>query len=479
MQKIFDYIDLQASTAPMHPAVISLDGGLSYRGLVDGIASVQAAIDKFAPDREAPVGILVDLPANYAVVSLALMKSGYTIMPFRDGLLDVAVGAGARTIITDRQIPMLPGVRNIKFDERWLQEPAPARQAVPMPGARIVAAVLTSGSTGRPKAIGFSAAALENRIFNFGQMWKHRYHRILSLRAIANSGFHYIRTFCLGDTIMHTRAESAQMSISFLAPQTLFASAAQIRGLLEFQKENAANLRMEDIEINGGQLPDETVAEVQRSFRANVYLSYGSTEASLTGVCHGALLSRRAALGNCYAPLVEVEIVSDGGEPLPAGREGIIRVRSNSMGWPLGASLIEDDGVKGDGWFYPGDVGFRSNDGLLVVAGRADDVINDGGVKYSPELVEDVLKRHPAIADAGVVRMTTGPMQTEAWLAIVAKRATSIEEINGWLPRELRGELRSVQLRRLFTVDQVPRTGTGKVARGELRALLARLAQPS
>jgi acyl-coenzyme A synthetase/AMP-(fatty) acid ligase len=142
------------------------------------------------------------------------------------------------------------------------------------------------------------------------------------------------------------------------------------------------------------------------------------------------------------------------------------------MGWPYAGNLTETEDVKGDGWFYPGDVGLIDSDGLLIVTGRVDEVINDGGVKFAPEIMEAQLKRHPKIEDAAVVRMQEGSRQAEAWMAVVAKEPVSLELIQEWMAHNVTGELSSVRFARLVFVDAIPTTATGKVARQELRKLL-------
>jgi acyl-CoA synthetase (AMP-forming)/AMP-acid ligase II len=61
-----------------------------------------------------------------------------------------------------------------------------------------------------------------------------------------------------------------------------------------------------------------------------------------------------------------------------------------------------------DGWFYPGDVGSLSPDGVLSIAGRADNVVNFGGVKTTLEFVETELSRAPAVKDLAAVATIGG-----------------------------------------------------------------------
>ena len=96
------------------------------------------------------------------------------------------------------------------------------------------------------------------------------------------------------------------------------------------------------------------------------------------------VMKMRRQKGNCFAPVCPVEIVDDEGRLLSVGKEGRIRVKSDTMVWPFSGSMFETEDGKGDGWFYPGDIGRLDDDGLLIVTGRADEVINAGGIKFTP-----------------------------------------------------------------------------------------------
>ena len=56
-----------------------------------------------------------------------------------------------------------------------------------------------------------------------------------------------------------------------------------------------------------------------------------------------------------------------------------------------------------NGWFYSGDTGYMDNDGYLYYIGRKDDVINLGGLKVSPEEIEEVLINFNGICDSAVI----------------------------------------------------------------------------
>ena len=108
----------------------------------------------------------------------------------------------------------------------------------------------------------------------------------------------------------------------------------------------------------------------------------------------------RARLSSVGRPLpsVEVEIRDPDEQPVPAGTTGEIWV----SGEQVAGEYVGQAGPAG-GWFRTKDAGHFDQDGFLFVEGRLDDVIVRGGENISPGEVEDVLVRHPAVAEVAVI----------------------------------------------------------------------------
>ena len=93
----------------------------------------------------------------------------------------------------------------------------------------------------------------------------------------------------------------------------------------------------------------------------------------------------------------------------------------------------DDAEIFKDGWFYPGDIGKLMPDGLLVITGRVNEVINRGGDKLAPEVIEGALRLMPEIADAAVFAV---PNTDQIWAAVVGKAAAAARSHPGFLQDE-------------------------------------------
>src|SRR5262249_47442706 len=104
-------------------------------------------------------------------------------------------------------------------------------------------------------------------------------------------------------------------------------------------------------------------------------------------------------------PGVTVEAIDDSGAVLPAGRDGLLRVRSHHM---IDGYYNDPETTKAffrDGWFLSGDIGHVTPDGLLVISGRQKTALNIGGDTVNPERVEAVLMAFHGVGEAGVVAL--------------------------------------------------------------------------
>ena len=232
------------------------------------------------------------------------------------------------------------------------------------------------------------------------------------------------------------------------------------------------------IAYGGGRMPLELIARALELFPQTGFTNaYGLTETSSTiallgpeehRAAHGATDPLvRGRLGSVGRPLptVEIEIRDDAGRKLPAGERGEIYVR----GEQVSGEYRERSALDAEGWFPTRDAGWIDEEGYLYLTGRADDVIVRGGENISPGEIEEVLRSHPAIADAAAFAVPSPEWGEAVGIAVVA-RPDHTPPTAAELQQLIKSRLRSSRVpERVAFRDALPYNEMGKLLRRELR----------
>jgi long-chain acyl-CoA synthetase len=171
--------------------------------------------------------------------------------------------------------------------------------------------------------------------------------------------------------------------------------------------------------------------------------------------------------GSCGRPFDGVQIAAfSGARRLRNSEVGMLRVRTPlAFDGYLDESGQRPEGPDGD-WGTAGDVGYLDEQGYVHVVGRADDMIITGGVNVFPADVEHVLAQHPNVLACAVFGLPDPDWSEVIAAAVVARRPLELNEVRAWMRGRISDDRRP---RRLFVVDALPTTPTGKLSRRSLR----------
>lgn len=227
----------------------------------------------------------------------------------------------------------------------------------------------------------------------------------------------------------------------------------------------------------GAPVPPEVVRRATavlpncRTFRV-----YGSSEAPTVslGVAPSDPVERGATTDG-FIFNHDVRIVDAGsGALLPTGQAGEIVTRGPEVMLGYTNPQYTQEAFDAEGFFHTGDLGFVDAEGYITVSGRKKDLIIRGGENISPKEIEDVLHQHPAIMEAAVVAMPHPRMGETpcAYVALRPGRTLDFDAMTRFLEQAKLARQKFPE--RLFILDELPHTASGKVLKHVLRARSAR-----
>jgi long-chain acyl-CoA synthetase len=344
----------------------------------------------------------------------------------------------------------------------------------------------TSGTTGRPKGVTLTQRNLMAAVLNY----------FADVDAIApgdtiihaapmshGSGFYMLPHVAHGGLNVTPESggfEPAEIFELLRAHRgvTMFAAPTMVKRLVE-HRDGGALPGLKTIVYGGGPM---YVADCQAALArfGNVLVQiYGQGESPMTISClpradhadttQPRYLERLASVGPAFTG-VEVRVAGPDDAPLPAGEVGEVLVRGDTVMagyWDNPAATAE---TLRHGWLHTGDVGCLDADGYLTLKDRSKDVIISGGSNIYPREVEEVLLRHPAVAEVSVVGEADAEWG-EIVVAFIVPRgvAPDTAELDTLC---LENIARFKRPKRYVMIEALPKNNTGKVLKTRLREII-------
>ena len=231
--------------------------------------------------------------------------------------------------------------------------------------------------------------------------------------------------------------------------------------------------------LSGSAVPPALAAEVEARLQSNsrgvTIQLWGMSELQAGSYCRPSdPVEVRHGSAGAASPGTELRIVDDAGTVLPAGTEGRLQVRGDSVfaGYLENAAATAE-AFASDGWFETGDTGRLTAGGHLQLTGRVKEIINRGGVKYSPLDIEAVLDRVAGVARSAVVPYADPVLGERACVFVQpasGAAAPALEQLTRALDAARIAKFKWPE--RVETIATMPLTPTQKIMRGRLRDLI-------
>ena len=508
------YPGAHAATDPQRPAVIVAGSGarLSYGELEERSVRLANLLREAGLAKGDVVALLSDNRPQAFEVYWAAVRSGLYITAVNSHLNAAEIGyvvadSGAAALIASGALAQeaaavveeTPDVRlRLAFDgaiphhddyETALASASPEPPADQPRGADML---YSSGTTGRPKGIrpdlpdrqvhepGDVLAEFMRQLYGFGPDTVYLspapvYHAA-PLRYCAS-------THMLGGTVVLMErfdAEEALRAIErYGVTHSQWVPTMFVRMLkLPEAVRNAHDLSTHQVAVHAAApCPVEVKRAMIDWWGPILYEYYSSTEGiGMTFIDSHTWLRKPGSVGT--AAIGSVRICGDDGEPLPAGEVGTVYFERDEqpfryLGDPDKTRQARHPGHAN--WATVGDLGYLDADGFLYLTDRKSFMIISGGVNIYPQEIEDRLALHPDIADVAVIGVPDAEMG-EAVHAVVqpAEGVVPGPELERELIAYLRERIAHYKVpRSVDFVARLPRTPTGKLVKGELKARYA------
>jgi long-chain acyl-CoA synthetase len=469
-----------------------------YAGFAEAVARLAGGLAaRLTPgDR---VGLVMKNCPEYAEAMFACWHAGLVAVPINAKLhpreLEYILGhSGCRLCFATPDL--YPGAAGLSVPgldavidtggAAWRNLPAAPLPVVERAPADPAWLFYTSGTTGRPKGVTLTQRNLMAAVLNY----------FADVDAIApgdvivhaapmshGSGFYMLPHIAHGGLNVTPESggfEPAEVFDLLRAHRgvTMFAAPTMVKRLVD-HRDGGAVPGLKTIVYGGGPM---YVADCQaaRARFGNVLVQiYGQGESPMTITClpradhadpaHPKHLERLASVGTAFTG-VEVRVAGANDEPLPADEIGEVLVRGDTVMagyWDNPAATAE---TLRNGWLHTGDVGSMDVDGYLTLKDRSKDVIISGGSNIYPREVEEVLLRHPAVAEVSVVGQADAEWG-EIVIAFIVPRgaAPDTAELDTLC---LDNIARFKRPKRYVMIDALPKNNTGKILKTSLRETL-------
>lgn len=242
----------------------------------------------------------------------------------------------------------------------------------------------------------------------------------------------------------------------------------QLLKFKEFHKKNLPSLEM--LLTVGAPLHLEFKQELIRRMPDVLFELYGLTEGLVTILDKTEFLEKMGSVGK-VPPFFQIKILNEAEEELPVGEIGeIVGKGPILMKEYYKNSKKTSEAVK-NGWLFTGDLGYLDADGFLYLAGRKKELIISGGVNVYPGDIEELILKHPAVADAavfGIEEATWGEAPVAA-LILKENKPAEPDSYKEWINRNV--EARYQKVHDVFLLEEFPKNVAGKVLKSDLKEM--------
>ncbi|WP_183093155.1 class I adenylate-forming enzyme family protein [Nocardioides stalactiti] len=472
-------IDRRAAQDPHGPAVADSAISLTNTELLARVEAVAAQLADHGIGPGDVVALRLTNRVELVVLLFAAWRVGATITPVNPALTDVEVArqlddSAARLLVIEEGTLGVGDVATLSIAHL---DGDPARSVAPLEDASALALLIyTSGTTGVPKGVMLDHANLDamtamgRDALTLGT--DDRCLLILPLFHVNGIVVSVLTPLLVGASVVIADRFNPTTFFDIVESHrpTFFSAVPTIYSMLaalpDDVRPDTSSVRF--AVCGAAPASAELLTRFEERYGFPLVEGYGLSEATCGSTINPVCGPRKPGTVGLPFPDQELRIVGTDGRALGPGESGEVEVRgANVMRGYLGRPE-ETAAVLRDGWLRTGDIGYRDDDGYLVLVGRSKEMIIRGGENIYPKEIEDVLAADPSVLEAAVIGV---PDETwgEVVVAFVEAKPSMVVDVRALKSRcreHLTGYKRPTVIHVRATL---PKNAVGKLDKRALR----------
>lgn len=475
---------------------IETEAGERYRYADLERASAQAAahLSSLGVRKGDRVAVQVDKSPQALFLYLGCLRAGFIYLPLNTAYLEseldyflgnaepAAVVCRPESLATMQRLAQSHGVGHVltldgegRGSLRDGMEGAAGEFQPAACDADDVAVILyTSGTTGRPKGAMISHGNLAANGLALHQAWQWQSDDVL-LHALPLFHIHglFVACHCVllnGTGMLFVRKFDVPTLRRLLPRATVLMGVPTFYTRLladpDFGRDDCRNMRL----FISGSAPllEQTFAEFRDRTGHTILERYGMTETGMN-TSNPVDGDRIPGTVGMALPGVDVRVVDEQDQPLPADAVGQLQVKGDNVFkgyWRMPEKTAEE--FTTDGYFRTGDMGRIDARGYVSIVGRAKDLVITGGYNVYPKEVESFIDELDGVLESAVIGLPHPDFGEMVAAVIVSQPDARLDEKQ--MIATLKQQLAGYKVpKRIFFVDALPRNTMGKVQKNVLR----------
>lgn len=503
---LIDVMKRAAETAPSKLFMKYGKNKLNFRQFAESAAKLSAGLMSLGLKKGDRAVLLLNNSLEFVISYFAILNTGAEVVPLntflrQEEIIYIIKDCKAKIFITSpdfaeqmkgfntNTVPSLeniitvgdiPGLQSVKYAD--IVKTAPA--AIPAAGINdddVAVIIYTSGTTGHPKG---AMLTHKNLVSNVDSS-------VRAIKILKNDKFvtflpmfhAFTYTVCV---LIPIYMQCTMIVIKSIQPFSnilkaimfdrisVFVAIPQVYNVLAGKKIPGFFKWINPVRVcvsGAAPLAGEVLKKFEEKLKVPLIEGYGLSEASPVVSVNPLDGVRKAGSVGPAVPDVEVKIADENGVFLKNGEVGEIAVKGPNIMKGYFNREMETGEILKNGWLYTGDIGKMDEDGYIYILDRKKDLILVNGMNLYPREVEEVLYKHEAIQDAAVVGIKDN-VHGEIPIGIIQLKegmSATDQELRKFCKPHLANY--KVPHRFLFW-KELPRTGTGKVLKREIKRIL-------